>query len=281
MKNRSVIKVALLSAILIFSAVHLSAQKKDALKIISYNILKGMETDKTEGKQVFVEWIKAQDPDILAIQEANYFTQKSLEALARTYGHPYAVLLRAEGYPPAITSKYPIVNVERVVDNMWHGFVKCTIEGYEIIVLHFSPHVYMKRREEVAVIVETVKQSGSFKKWMVMGDFNAVSPLDKSKYADGKYKERLRSYEEKNPKQSHLHEGDVDYLVHQSMLDFGFVDAARQDPAFTYDNFGARIDFIYVSPDLKKRVVKCGFIVDEFTDKYSDHRPVEMVLKLN
>ncbi|MEB3375287.1 hypothetical protein SFC43_25780 [Bacteroides sp. CR5/BHMF/2] len=36
--------------------------------------------------------MRNQNPDIVCLQEANKFTQKSLEALAASYGHPYAVL---------------------------------------------------------------------------------------------------------------------------------------------------------------------------------------------
>lgn len=45
---------------------------------------------------------------------------------------------------------------------------------------------------------------------------------------------------------------------------------------FSEKNFGARIDFIYISPDLKSAFTGGNFIIDDFTKKYSDHRPVYM-----
>ena len=53
---------------------------KQAMKIISYNIEYGMRADTTAGKTIFSTWMRNQDPDIVCLQEANKFTQKSLEA---------------------------------------------------------------------------------------------------------------------------------------------------------------------------------------------------------
>ena len=88
---------------------------KQAMKIISYNIEYGMRADTTAGKTIFSTWMRNQDPDIVCLQEANKFTQKSLEALAASYGHPYAVLQKEKGFPTAITSKYPIVTLVHTV----------------------------------------------------------------------------------------------------------------------------------------------------------------------
>ena len=52
------------------------------LKIICYNILYGMRRDTTQGKRLFAEWVRQQNPDILALQEVNDFTQFTLETLA-------------------------------------------------------------------------------------------------------------------------------------------------------------------------------------------------------
>lgn len=58
-------------------------------------------------------------PEVLALQEVTGFTQASLEKLAETYGHPYTVLLMEGGkFPVAITRKYPIINVQKLSDNM-------------------------------------------------------------------------------------------------------------------------------------------------------------------
>uniref|UniRef100_UPI002618045B endonuclease/exonuclease/phosphatase family protein n=1 Tax=Chitinophaga sp. TaxID=1869181 RepID=UPI002618045B len=117
MKRNSSITVCLL----LLAA--LSAGAQDTLRVLSYNILEGMVKDTTKGKQVFVDWVKTHRPDVVALQECNAFTQKSLEELALSYGHPYAVIVKENGYPTGLTSRYPIADIKKINENMTHGFI--------------------------------------------------------------------------------------------------------------------------------------------------------------
>jgi exodeoxyribonuclease-3 len=261
------------------------------LKIVSYNIFEGMTLDTTSTKIKFSAWVNQINPDILALQEVNKFTQLSLETLARSFNHPYAVLLKEKGFPVALTSKYPIVNVEKVIDNMHHGFIKAEINGYNIIVLHLSPHKYWKRREEIEVILQTIKTQPNQKKTMIMGDFNSFSVLDADAYSDGKIRQKLIDMGKKYSYHDNLVNGELDYEVHNKILNFGLVDAIKlKNKAYNSsrptvkssnngENASSRIDYIYVSKDLKNKVVTAGIIKDAFTDIYSDHYPVYLELK--
>lgn len=270
--------IALFLSVALFGINNNAVAKSFPLKLISYNILEGMKLDSTSGKSVFVDWVKEKNPDILAIQEANKFTQASLEEMAHKYGHPYAVLVKEKGYPTALTSKYPIVNISKVTDNMTHGFIKAQIKGINIIVLHLNPHDYLKRREEIAVILETIRTSNQ-KKWMIMGDFNSLSPLDSLRYADGKLLQKALEKEKANPAIKGLVDGkQQDYMVQQKVLDFGLVDAFKlMNPKNLNYN---RIDYIYISKDLQGKVSRTEFIHDDFTNHYSDHRPLIFEINL-
>jgi exodeoxyribonuclease III len=63
------------------------------LRVITHNVFEGMRLDTSAGKPIFVKWVKQMDPDVLALQEVTGFTQASLEKLAESYGHSYALLL--------------------------------------------------------------------------------------------------------------------------------------------------------------------------------------------
>lgn len=268
----------------------LNAQKNN-LKIVSYNIYEGMTLDTTSNKAKFSAWVNEISPDILALQEVNKFTQLSLETLARSFNHPYAVLLKEKGFPVALTSKYPIVNVEKVIDNMHHGFIKAEINGYNIIVLHLSPHKYWKRREEIEVILQTIKTMPDQNKTMIMGDFNSFSILDADAYADGKIRQKLIDMGKKYSYHDNLVNRELDFEVHNKILKSGLIDALKiknkpynsSRPTVHSSNNGenpsSRIDYIYVSKDLKNKVVTAGIIKDEFTHHYSDHYPVCIELK--
>jgi exodeoxyribonuclease-3 len=131
--------------------------------------------------------------------------------MARTFGHPYAVLLKEDGYPTALTSRYPIVNVSKVVDNLHHGFIQAEIEGYNIMVVHLSPHKYWKRREEVDLLLATIRSEPEKNKWVLMGDFNAESPLDADMYGDGMLAIDRKRAQVKYPVHDNLVEGALDF----------------------------------------------------------------------
>ncbi|WP_017259347.1 endonuclease/exonuclease/phosphatase family protein [Pedobacter arcticus] len=273
-----------------FSAI---AQNKK-LKIISYNVYVGMSSDKTEGKKEFAEWFKQQNPDIVALQEVTGFTQTSLEKFAQSYGHPYAVLLvEGEKYPVAFTSKYPITNVKKVIDNMDRGFIQANILGQTFIVLHLSPFDYQTRRNEVDLVLATIKNNPSIKNWVVMGDFNSFAAIDSLAYTDGELIANLKKYEQKYAPIRKLVDNKIDYYVINRMNQSNFYDALKlfhKDFVKTVHpkhfapvglpDVPTRIDFVFVSKGLKKNVKSAEVLVDEFTDSHSDHYPMMIELQL-
>ncbi|MBV8253272.1 MAG: endonuclease/exonuclease/phosphatase family protein [Chitinophaga sp.] len=275
-------------SILFFAACFVTrVQAQAPLRVISYNILEGMTTDTTKGKKVFVEWIKQFNPDIMALQECNGFTQKSLEDLAATWGHPYAVIVKENGYPTGITSRYPITGIQKVNENMTHGFIMANINGYNVVVLHLNPHKYRKRNEEIATILTNMERKNEKNNWIIMGDFNSNTPLDKHRLDSNKIKSWQANGLKTNPNIDNLVNGNmIDYAVQQRMLDAGFTDALyetdkQQKAATGKDTIRTttRIDYIYLSKDLAKKLMTCHFIYDDFTAKYSDHQPVYMEIK--
>ena len=114
----------------------------DTLRLISYNILEGMKLDQTTGKTELAAWVRSMNPDILALQEANRFTQESLERLAASYGHPYVVtnIKKGDNYPVALTSKYPVEVIAKITEGVSHGAIHARIRGVNIVVLHLWPH---------------------------------------------------------------------------------------------------------------------------------------------
>lgn len=271
---------------IVMAITSITTLKAQTFKVLSYNILEGMKTDTSKGKQLFVEWVKDKAPDVLALQECNGFTQQTLEALAASYGHNYAVIVKENGYPTGVTSRFPIVDIRKVNENMTHGFITASIHGYNFCILHLNPHKHLKRRSEIAQVLETLRLQHGDKNWLMMGDFNSLSPLDSHRVAQTNFVQRQQEASLKNPNISNLANGAVDYQVQQSILQAGFVDAG-----LTYDRTvqketgksgilsNTRIDYIYLSKDLAKKLQYCRFIYDDFTAKYSDHKPIIMELK--
>lgn len=279
-------KLLFLLLLLLFflSVFKISANSQQkSFKIITWNVYEGMRLDTSNQKTAFARWIKEKDPDVIGFQEMNGFTQQRLEEFARSYGHPYAVLLKENGFPVAITSKYPVVNTMKVIDNMHHGFLKATIKGIDFYVVHLSPHKYWKRQEEINLILATVAQGS---KSIILGDFNAQSPQDSIFYSDGKMAGVHKILKEKYPVNDNLKNGNLDYNVVRTVLSKGFFDplydpkklnisfdaAIQGDPSLK-DNI-TRIDYILLSNGFKGEIKKSYITRDEFTNKVSDHYPV-------
>lgn len=285
-------RFSILALILLLHMPALFAQQP-TLRVITYNILEGMKLDTAAGKPSFAAWVKKMDPDVLALQEMTNFTQASLEKLAGLYGHKYAVLLiEGEKYPVAITSKYPILHVQKVSDNMDRGFITASIQGYNIVSAHLTPFDYRKRAQEIDLLLAHIKAQHAQRKWIVMGDFNTLSPVDSAHYSDGRMIANYQAYEKKYAPILKLVDGKIDYSVIEKVHNAGFTDVLhKMHPGFvktvhpkrfepkTGSDVSSRIDFIFVSKDLVKKLSAARVVVDDFTDNYSDHYPVLFELK--
>ncbi|MBL7969994.1 MAG: endonuclease/exonuclease/phosphatase family protein [Prolixibacteraceae bacterium] len=266
-------------------SLNLSAQTN--FKVLSYNVLKGLQGDSATQNE-YVKWVRNIDPDIIAYQEMNNFTPESIEQFAARYGHSYAVISKTDGFPVALSSKYPIVNVQKVVDNMWHAYLYANINNVHVFVIHFSPFSYQKRQAEVKEVLARAALVPKNEKVMIMGDFNSLSDDDAAMYNE----EFILSQKEKEEKQSHirnLNNGKIDYTVVGAVKEAGYKDALRlfhtdfqkSCPTRKYGSkFPKRIDYMWINPKLVKSVKAANIIYDDVTDRISDHYPVLVTFDL-
>lgn len=280
-RTMKVKKSSLILHCILFILISFPANSQGKFKILSYNILYGLQD--SLNKNEYVGWVKQIDPDIVAYQEMNGFTQKSIEEFARRYGHQYAVISKVEGFPVALSSKYPIVNVQKVVDNMHHAYLVANIRGINVIVIHFSPFSYQKRQLEVNEIIARAALFPKNEKVVIMGDFNSLAQSDAEYYKDDGY---LKTAREKEMQEAHirnLNNGQFDYTVTNSMLQAGYVDLLRKfhsDKQFSVQtkkyatDYLKRIDFIWANPTMARSAASTDIIRDAKTDVMSDHYPV-------
>ncbi|TZF83082.1 hypothetical protein FW774_12320 [Pedobacter sp. BS3] len=259
----------LLTGLLFFGTVNVSAQQKP-LKIVDYNVLTGFQKNPAQAA-VFVAWVKTIQPDIVAMEELSTFTQDSLERMANRYGHPYAVLLAKEKAAPiGITSKYPIVNVQKVTDNMHHGYIYAQVKDYHLLVTHLSPFSYEKCKQEISTIIVKANALPQKDKILIMGDLNSFAATDSVAYKEKGYKRR--------------------YGVIQLLLEAGYTDAYHAKhpaTAFSYPTKKytggkkqfCRIDYIFLNKAARKKCLDIQIVKDAVTDSLSDHYPLLMDMK--
>ena len=281
----------LVSVFLLFCFKPAAYCQEKSFRIITWNVYEGMKLDTTKHKTAFASWIRDKDPDVMAFQEMNRFTQTSLEEFARSYGHAYSVLLKENGFPVALTSKYPITNIERVTEGMHHGYIQATVGGIAFFVVHLSPHKYKKRQEEIDLTLAAAALVRDKRKTIILGDFNSQSPQDSVFYVDGKMVEVQKILKTKYPEYDNLRNGQLDYdavrtvlmkrytdpVYNPKKLTISFSAEIQGDPDLKFNK--TRIDYIFLNSFFKRKIKK-GFIIrDTFTDIMSDHYPVCVELK--
>lgn len=271
-------------------------QKSDNLnlKIISHNVWYGF-TKVPERKKTWIAWMNGQQPDIVSLQELNEYTNQKLAEDAKSYGHAYSALLKEDGFPTGITSRYPIEDIYRIQEGFHHGLLRVKIQGIYFYVIHLHPANWEFRKQEIDQILKDVERLPPNSGVILAGDFNNLSPLDSVFYAHGRLEPFFNEMDKKY-KDVNLNQGKLDYSVIQEVMDFGFtdLDASMRDSSFAFTGSfptliekegehgdQRRLDYIFASENLVNKVTKANIISTDTAMILSDHLPVVMELHLD
>lgn len=269
------------------------------LKIITYNIWNGFDWGKDQARHDrFLKWVQEQTPDVLALQELCGYTEEKLKADAAVWGHAYSMLLKTDGYPVGITSNQPIKLNEKLIEGLWHGMLHVETHGIDFFVVHLSPADYQFRMREAGLIIGRIRAVEN-KDYIILGDFNAVSPMDADlNLTRPSLLERYRHSDAGNEKYDNLRDGEWDYAVISSFLALPVIDVCQRfmeaaerysfpAPILVgqyYDNTEhvtrsrLRIDYLLLSPALAKKCGKAEIFHDATTDGLSDHYPAGITI---
>jgi len=262
-------------------------QTPSRLRILTHNVWYGF-TEAPERKKPWLAWMKDQDPDIVSLQELNEYTPQMLAEDARSYGHAYSVLLKQEGFPTGITSRYPIEDIKKVTEGFHHGLIRVRIQQVYYYVVHLHPSNWEFRNAEINKILQDIKNLPPGAEVILAGDFNTFSPVDSVYYSHNRletfFKNRDVQFNEKN-----LNNGALDYSVILKVLDFGLIDLEGSLRKPSYEFSGSfptlvekegehgdqrRLDYIFASKNLSDKVKRAEIIVNDTTLHLSDHLPV-------
>lgn len=271
-------------------------EEKACFTIVSYNVLYGFNKGKSLERGA--RWIKAQNPDVVGLQELTGFDGAKLKAAATRWGHGYSEILETKDFPIGITSKTPIETIEKRKKGMKRGYLHCKTAGIHFFVIHLNPVGYKRRQREASVIC---KKAGPLierkKNVVILGDFNCHSPHDKG-YLEGKKKllAILRSPGEK--RSANLDNGFFDLSVMRAFLDTGLEDVCFQllkdDPEFKgthpttlrkktrplpNEDLLKRIDFVLMDKASSRLCSGAEIPRNEITNSISDHYPVIVHMK--
>lgn len=276
-----------------------SVAENDTLKVITYNIWNGFDWGKdTLRHSKLQQWMKEQQPSVVALQELCAYTPAKLEEDAKSWGHNYSVLLKTTGYSVGLTSESPIQLKEKILDGMHHGALHCETGGIDFLVVHLHPGSINRRREEAEILLrKLVEIENENSRYIVLGDFNAHSPFDADLYEpDGYFISRLRKSNEGKGINGNIFMNDLDYSILSSFLAFPLYDVTRnyttginERGSFPSRVLGPlnnetneqlvsrleRIDYILVSPSMKEKCIDAKINNGEENWFLSDHYPAQ------
>lgn len=273
---------------------------QQVIKIISYNIFNGFNWGKDTSRQdKFVEWVKQQSPDIIALQELCGFSETKLLDLAYSYGHSYAAIVKEDGYPVGITSRFPIEIIEKRIKGYGHGMLHCRILDLDFLVTHLNPSDWKTRKEEANHMVEYI-QSKKLTRCLLMGDLNAHSPFD-AHILESRWqllKAMLESDLKTTNGKVNLNDGYPEYSVISTFISASLHDMCKSfvpdEERYTYPTRilvstpkgemkiqqQERLDYIFVSDDLRSACPDAYIYNGADTDYLSDHYPIGIRLLL-
>lgn len=276
-------------------STHSAVAQPQQLKVMAYNIWNGFDWGKdTARHDMFIQWAKEQQADVMALQELCGYTAEKLQADAEKWGHPYSIIIKEDGYPVGITSRQPIELIEKVREEMWHGMLHVKTYDIDFFVVHLSPSDVNIRMREAEIITEKVKAIDN-DKFLILGDFNSHSPMDADLNANRiTLLERTRNSDANNEKYNNLRDGEFDYSVISTFLSIPSIDICQRKMAIAdrysfpapvlvgqyYEdvkgikNTYRRIDYIMASPWLAQKCQTAHIEHSFYTDRLSDHYPV-------
>ena len=137
----------------------------------------------SSAQETFQSQVRKNNPDVLALQGLDGYTDERLMAKAAQWGHPYSVILKGPGSAIGLTSRRPIINCEKLTKGMGHGLLHCRTFGIDFFTVRLSADDLQMRRREAGLIlfrIQNLTRSGG--EAILLGDLNAVSPFDAALY---------------------------------------------------------------------------------------------------
>jgi exodeoxyribonuclease III len=247
-----------------------------ALRVLSYNILKGGE----DRLPLIANVIQKQQPDVVALLEAR--SRANAEALAQQLGMSLTLgeannankdnvaWLRRLHVIRAHNHRLPILAKSLLEINVpWEG-VPLTL---------FATHLKagqnaeseQRRVAEIQAILAILQTRGD-QPHMLVGDLNTVHPADEPNLPE--YLATLRERGEQAPHPQFPRQ------VIPFLLNAGYVDCYRAlhptTPGYTAhtDHPALRIDYIFASPSLARHLHACDVVTEGEAKIASDHFPV-------
>ena len=288
---------AAIAAVMLFGC---TKPEESTLRLINWNIQNGMWDGQNDNYDRFVNFVKAQDPDVCVWCEAQSIWKTDSDQkmdvkdrylvdnwgeLAARYGHKYwTVGGHRDNYPQVITSKYPINVVSKILGDesdviVAHGAGWFTVEvngkTVNIVSLHTWPHAYAYRAEDQEA--SKAEQGGDKYRareiqYICEHTIGTVEGAENQLWMMmGDFNSRSRV---DNDKYGYA-EDDPKFLVHDYIrANTPYIDVIKEkypdEFKPTTGSKTSRIDYVYCSKPLYDRITYADVVWDEYTTPVRD-----------
>jgi len=239
------------------------------MKIIYLNVFE--ECKEEDRLDRIVSFIKEESPDVLAISEISSWDESRIKDFAQRINleHHY----KKEHI--AVFSSVPFTNSKHIRD----GIVKVKIKVHDTEFSIIAAHLKLTEDHRLPQVDSILKEISLDDNIILLGDLNSLSPLDG--YNDEELLKKLKKI-----KLTKFGTKNIRKEVQQNILDFGMIDSLREfsqefewsaptefntDPSHFQK---LRLDYIYITPPLKKSLKSSRIIRTNETNQLSDHFPV-------
>lgn len=243
-------------------------------KLITYNI---SNLDKKYLNE-FINLINEFSPDVLLLNEVGWTRDdknilKSLSSKIKLKYYDISISRKKNSnvilFSNCLFKKnYKISSMINagIISNIELDFGDISIAG-----IHLAQNTEDTRLNEIKKIISYQK---NYKYKLIMGDFNSISPYNSirssNKFSSKKHIIRHDVIRELN------HEGYVDSAVIAKKVNSITVPVTTDNEIIYHD---LRLDYIFLSDSLKKRIINYEVIINKSTNFLSDHYPV--MLQIN
>ena len=249
------------------------------MKVMTYNIMSG-----GHGRiGLILEVVQKESPDFLTINEAVGFEKTGvLEHVSSVARLPHFRLACSEKYHVAILSRFPFKNIKVIKPLMRAGIiaeVETGLGDIAIVGVHLTPYTEDQRIREINCILE---QLDTYELAVLMGDMNSLAQ------SDGYSDDIVATFTEVQLKKF-TSDGRLRFDIINRILSRGYIDTAvsfgkhQQRTAPTSlnesgEHANMRLDYIFASKTLGRRVSSYTVVANPVSDKASDHYPVTVVI---
>lgn len=252
----------------------LAAAEEGTDTVLGFNVLVGFNYASKLAETA--AYIRGKDPEVVLFQEIARQDSAGLARLGRQWGHPYAAVAKPfTNYSIGMTSRRPFDMVETRTVGLHHGYVLARIDGVYFMSIHLSPFDWQVRYGEAGEYLQRIRPLlAAGRKLIMMGDFNALSPLDKE-YFEARYEALSEAEKQKRLKNKSFREGRYDYSVIGRLLDSGLVDSGYGYMKEHGISYFWRIDLALLSPAIMADLVESYVDYPHRQEllPLSDHRP--------